>query len=113
MISGGRFIAGGGRLPEAWATGWGAGARAWGGELDGIFEPAGTRPANKACKSTFLGSAAAAAAAAAAADGSAALAVVGAAAVEENALESFKSGAGGDLKVSLLAIEEKSFVVEA
>ncbi len=111
MISGGRFIAGGGRLPEAWATGWGGAARAWGGELDGIFEPAGTRPASKACKSTFLGSAAAVAAAVA--DGSAALAVVGAAAVEENVLKSFNSGAGGDLKVSLLAIEEKSFVVEA
>jgi hypothetical protein len=96
MTSGGRFIAGGGKLPEAWETGWGwawAGAAlAWGGELDGIFERAGTRPANKACKSTLLGSAAAAEEA----DGSAALAAVGAAGVEEKALESFKSGAGGD-----------------
>ena len=95
-------------MPEAWGADCGGGcagaARAWGGELDGIFERAGTRPANRACKSTLFGSAAAA-------DGSAVLVVVGAA-VEENAFESFKSGAGGDLNVSLLAMEEKSLTVE-
>jgi hypothetical protein len=91
MISGGKFIAAGGKFPD----GCGAGAvRVWGGELDGTFERAGTRPANKACKSTGLGRAAAAAAA-----------------VETFALAgmSFTSVAGGDLKASLLVMEEKSF----
>jgi len=92
MISGGKFIAAGGKFPD----GCGAGAvRVWGGELDGTLERAGTRPANKACKSTGLGRAAAAA-------------------VETFALAgmSFTSVAGGDLKASLLVMEEKSFEME-
>jgi hypothetical protein len=70
--------------------------------LDGIFERAGTRPASKACKSTLLGSAAAIAAE----DGSAEVDI---------AMGAFPfpgmSFAGGDLKVSLLVMEEKSFAV--
>ena len=91
MISGGKFIAAGGKFPD----GCGAGAvRVWGGELDGTLERAGTRPANKACKSTGLGRAAAA--------------------VETFALAgmSFTSVAGGDLKASLLVMEGKSFEME-
>lgn len=88
MISGGRFIAGGGKFPDGWGAACGGGAvLVWGGELDSALERAGTSPANRACKSTLLGSAAAAAD-----DGSAveALAFAG---------KSFTFGAGGDIEV--------------
>jgi hypothetical protein len=98
MISGAIFIAGGGRLPDGWdcgAAGCGF-SRTWGGEAVTFF--AGTSPASNAWRSTLFGRA----------DESGGVSLVAGGGM---VWLSFTSPTVGDLSVSLLVMDERSFVV--